>query len=140
MADPIFEAVRNLARALDRDDYAAAAQLIAPNCVYDTGQEVLTGTDDIVASYQANSAWGRHQFDGLIFESRVSPPTGQRVAVRFVDIIRKGSLEYRHECIQEFTVGKDGKVVRIVHQDLPGETEALYDFYRQCGIEPGTSK
>jgi hypothetical protein len=140
MADPVFDVARDLARALDRDDYAAAARLIASDCEYDTGREVLRGADDIVASYQANSAWGRETFDALIFESRVNPPTGQRVAVRFVDIIRKGDLEYRHECIQEFTVGQDGKVVRIVHQDLPGETEALHDFFRRCGIEPAAPR
>jgi len=136
MTDPVFDVVRELARALDRDDFATAAGLIAQNCVYDTGREVLRGTDDIVASYQANSAWGRAQFDELLFQSKVEPPVGPRVEVRFVDIIRKGELEYRHECIQEFTVGRQGKVVKIVHQDLPGETEALYDFFRRCGIEP----
>lgn len=140
MIDPVFDTVRALARALDRDDYASATRLIAPNCIYDTGQGVLTGADNIVASYAENSAWGRAQFDELLFQSKVEPPTGQRVAVRFVDVIRKGDLEYRHECIQEFTVGEDGKVVRIVHQDLPGETEALHDFFRRCGIAPGASK
>jgi hypothetical protein len=136
MTDPVFDVVRELARALDRDDFTAAAGLIAPNCVYDTGRGVLSGTDDIVASYQSNSAWGRAQFDELLFQSKVAPPVGRRVEVRFVDILRKGKLEYRHECIQEFTVGKQGKVVKIVHQDLPGEIQALYEFFRQCGIEP----
>jgi len=42
---------------------------------------------------------------------------------------------HRYRCRQEFTFGDDGRVIRIVHRELPGEREDLQAFLDRCGIQ-----
>lgn len=134
METSAYAIVAVLAQALDTDDFDTVRPLLAADCVYETGRETLIGPEAIVQSYAANSAWARKTFDELRYESRVEPSVAATVAVVFIDLLRHKGLEHRHQCRQEFTVGSAGRIVRIVHHDLPGETEAISEFYRSCNI------
>jgi limonene-1,2-epoxide hydrolase len=128
--------VAQLALALDRDDFPAAAACLAPDCEYETGRETLHGPAAIIASYAAASAWARRALDDVRYESAVEPARGNVVPVRFTDYLMKaGGRWHRHRCVQEFEVGAAGLIVRIVHVELPGEREALDAYFLALGIE-----
>ena len=126
--------VRGLARALDADDFESVARFIAPECEYQARGEVLIGRETIVASYAASSAWGREHLATLTYASEIETPEGSEVPVRFTDDMRHGDRKHRFSCRQRFTVGPDGLIVRIVHEELPGEREALDAFFHDCGL------
>ncbi len=127
--------VRALAEALDRDDFARVAPLLAPDCTYDTGAEVLRGPAAIVASYRAATEWAHAHLDLVRYESAVEPADGSDVGVRFTDRVEHRGRPHVHQCRQVFTVGADGRVTRIVHQELPGESAAMQAFLDACGLE-----
>jgi len=128
--------VAELARALDAEDYGAARCLIAAECVFETGAAVVQGVEPIVASYAASGAWAKRTFEEVRYESRVEPIDDHTVAVEFTDyLMAAGHGWHRYRCRQEFTFGDDGRVIRIVHRELPGEREDLQAFLDRCGIQ-----
>jgi hypothetical protein len=133
-ADPRAVATA-LALALDADDFDAARPLLDPGCVYEIGETTLTGPDAILASYAGNSVWAKKVLDGLEYESRVVATEGDTATVEFLDRLRHRGEVHEHRCRQEFSVGREGRIVRIRHRDLPGEPEALRAFFGRVGIE-----
>ncbi len=130
-----FEVVSELAKALDHDDYDTARKCLAGDWQYDTGRETISGADAIIASYRDSSEWGDEILDELIFESEVEETSGESVTVEYIDLMFKNLLTHRHECRQVCTVGPGGKVVHIVHHDIPGENKSIFAFFKKCGIE-----
>ena len=125
-----------LAAALDADDFAAARRLLADDCVYEGASETRHDSQAITASYAEASAWARRTFDEVRYESEVGIAEGDTVPVLFTDyLLKAGARWHRYRCRQEFTVGRNGRVARIVHHDLPGEREALEAYFKECGIE-----
>src|SRR5262249_20839692 len=80
-SSPELEVVRGLARALDVDDFEAAAGFLSPACEYDARGERLVGREAIIASYAASSAWGRGNLSSLTYASEVEPPRDGEVPV-----------------------------------------------------------
>jgi len=134
------ETVTDLALALDADDFARAGRHLDPECMYELGNEVLQGPEAILASYEEATRWAHAQLDEVRYESVVEGEENGTVTVLFLDDIRRGEHRHRHRSRQHFTVGESGKVTRIVHEDPPGEGEALLDFFRRCGLSPRTSE
>lgn len=97
--------------------------------------DVTRGREAIVASYRASSEWGREHLDSLTYESEVEPASGADIGVRYTDHLAARGHSHIHRCRQVYTVGDAGLVVRIEHQDLPGEAEVLQAFFDACGIE-----
>ena len=134
-ASEVSAIVAGLVCALDADDFPAARAFLAGDCVYETGSETRQGPDAILASCAAASAWARRAFDDVRYASEVGPASGATAAVTFTDyLLKAGGRWHRHRCRQEFTVGAGGRIVRIVHRELPGEREALEAYFRECGI------
>jgi hypothetical protein len=128
--------VRRLAAALDADDFATARALIHDDCVYVGVAETMRGAEAIVASYADASAWARRTFDDVRYESETGSAEGATVPVTFTDyLLKAGGRWHRYRCRQDFSVGVDGCITRIVHHDLPGEREALDAYFRESGIE-----
>ena len=126
----------DLARALDRNDFTAAAAWIAADCVYEVRGDLIVGADAILASYAETANWAVQAFDEVRYESEAGAPEGDTVPVLYTDYLMKVPGKWhRHRCRQHLTVGAAGKVVRIVHEDLPGEMEALEAYFQECGIE-----
>ena len=124
------------ATALDGDDFTAAGRLIADECAYDTGREVLTGRAAILASYTDATTWAHAQFDDVRYESEIESVTDATATVRFTDyLVKAGGKFHRHRCRQDVTVGPAGTIVRIAHREIAGERESLDVFLSMCGIE-----
>jgi hypothetical protein len=126
--------VRRFATALDRSDFAEAARYLAPGCRYDTGHGELTGPEAIIASYRESDEWGRGVLDQVVFESEVQQENDGSFTVLYLDRIRLHgeTLEYRSR--QHLWLNDDGQVVRILHEELPGQREALDAFFARHGL------
>ena len=125
-----------LSQSLDRNDFVGAAMWIATDCVYDVRGEEIVGSAAILASYADTATWVEKVFDEVRYESVVEEPAGDTVSVLYTDYLMKVPGQWhRHRCRQHLTVGAEGRVVRIVHEDLPGEVEGLERYFEACGIE-----
>ncbi len=120
---------RRFASALDRCDFAEAAGYLAPDCQYDVGHERLVGPDAIIASYRESAEWGSRTLDQVIYESEVQQDADGSFTVLYIDRITQHgeTIEYRSH--QHLWLNDSGRVVRIVHEELPGEREALDAFF-----------
>lgn len=126
----------DLAQALDAEDYGAVGLRIAEDCVHETATASVQGAESIVASYAAAGAWAKRTFEDVRYENRVEVLDDRSAAVEFTDyLLSAGHGWHRYRCRQEFTFGDDGRVIRIVHRELPGEREALNAYLARCGIE-----
>lgn len=123
-----------LGRALDADDFEAARALLAPDCTYTIGGESLVGPDAILGSYAAASEWARTTFEHVTYESEVEFLGGGRASILYTDILEHKGLTHEHRSRQVVTVGTNGLVLRIVHQDQPGERKRLREFFARCGV------
>jgi ketosteroid isomerase-like protein len=132
----VREIVAAMARALDADDLDSVRALLADDCVYQVHDQTVHGPEAIAASYRAASASARQLFDEVRYESQVEAVSETTARVTFTDyLLKAGHPWHRYRCCQEFTVGAGGRIVRIVHQEIPSERSALNRYFQECGIE-----
>lgn len=123
-----------LACALDEDDWAAARSLLADDCEYHLGGQVVRGADAIVASYRTNSEKARRRLDRVAYASELERADASRATVLFVDRLEHAGLRHEFRCRQTFTLNAGGRVARIDHAELQREREALEAFFRRAGV------
>ena len=133
MSDRLAVAER-FAAALDREDYAAAAACLAPDCEYEFRGRVLRGPEAVLASYREAGEWGAGKLDEVRYESSVRAGPGDGATVTFVDHLEHRGARHTHRCEQQLDFAADGRIRRIEHVDLPGEREALEGFFSRVGI------
>lgn len=122
-----------LAKALDREDYESARQLLAEDCRYEIRGEVLEGADAIIESYRSNGDSGNERFDRVEYESAVEAiESGARI--NYTDRITKAGETHVHRCAQEVRANAEGLIEFIRHVDLEGEREALQAFCERHGV------
>ncbi|MCH7493152.1 nuclear transport factor 2 family protein [bacterium] len=124
---------RAFANALDAEDHAAAAGMLAQECVYEVRGETHRGPDAIAASYAA-AAGRASALEGVRYESHVEAAADGAATVRFLDHLSHGGQSHTHSCLQRLTFAADGGIVRIVHIELPGESAALQAFFARAGV------
>jgi hypothetical protein len=125
---------QRFATALDNDDYATAASMLAADCVYETGSGQVRGAQAICNSYREASVWGRQNLDSLSYESQVGPLVEGEVAVVFTDHIEHKGASHTYQCKQVLHFDASGSVERIQNVDLPGQREALTAFFASVGV------
>jgi len=124
-----------LSQALDRNDFVDAAMWIATDCVYEVRGEEIVGSAAILASYADTATWVEQVFDEVRHESAVEAIEGDVASVLYTDYLMKVPGQWhKHRCRQHLTVGPEGRVTRIVHEDLAGEMESLERYFEACGI------
>ena len=64
-----IETIRQFAIALDKEQFAAAATMLADACLYDTGEETLRGPQEIIATYRDHADRARATFDVVEYDS-----------------------------------------------------------------------
>jgi len=126
-----------LAQALDHEDFSVAEGLLAAGCVYESPFGLLEGPAAIMASYRGNAESAVSRFDRIEYESSVEPLDETSARITYFDRITHKGKSHEFSCRQVVTVGDDGKIVRIVHEEIPGKREALNAFYVEVGITPG---
>ena len=133
MSDPTHTA-SDFAAALDADDFLRAQKHLARYCLYHFRGTVYEGPDAIIDTYRAASEWGRESFDAIDYESSVEPLDDGRIAVTFIDRLSHAGEQHTHTCRQILHFNPHGSIVRIEHEDLPGERDAVDAFMTRHGI------
>lgn len=126
--------VAELARALDHDDYEAAASVLSSTVRYEVYGEVLEGPEAIVASYRVASENARRIFDEVAYDSSVSRTKDPSVfSVDYADILTIGDETLVHKALQHVTAESGVGVTEIVNVDVPGEGARVDDFLARHG-------
>lgn len=127
--------VMAFAKALDIDDFSAAARFVADDCVYDAPTSQRVGAEAIMASYAENAKWARGVFDSLEFKSDVEMQSSRTAVITYTDITRHGGVDHTYRCRQVVDLDADGMICGIRHDEIPGEREALEAFLKQAGVK-----
>ncbi len=135
-ASSILDRARAFAKALDEDDFERVRPLLADACEYEARGAKHRGADAILRSYAEASRFARSSVEEVRYESKVEAADA-RATVHFTDILRQGIEVHRHHAEQHLTFDAEGKIVRIVHEDLPGERERVAAFLDQHGTRAG---
>jgi hypothetical protein len=126
---------RRFASALDRCDFDEAAQYVAPDGHYHLGEQELVGPDAIIASYRESAEWGRHVLDAVAYESDVTSNADGSFTVLYTDRITYHGDAHEYRSRQHLRFSDAGQVIRIVHEELPGERAALNAFFARHGVK-----
>ncbi|MEZ5976668.1 MAG: hypothetical protein R3F34_00385 [Planctomycetota bacterium] len=127
--------LEDLADALDRDDSGRVLALLSRDVVYRFRDVVYEGPEHVARSYADAARWGREHLDSLVYESEVESAHAGGGTVLFTDRMRHAGSDHVHRCRQHVVVGTDGLVASIEHEDLPGEREAVADWFAKVGLE-----
>jgi hypothetical protein len=119
---------RRFAAALDAEDYLAASQFLAEQCVYHLGNATIAGRDAIIGSYRANGESAKRRFESFEYVSDVETTGASDASITFTDRLRSGDHSHEFRCRQHLRIGLGGLVEEIVHEELPGERQRLEDF------------
>ncbi len=122
------------ASALDRCDFDVAASYLAPGCRYEINGRELVGPDAIIASYRENAGWARRALEHVFYESEVKQE-GDSFTVLYIDRLIHHGETHEHRSYQRLWLNDAGQVVRILHEDLPGEREKLDAFLARHGVK-----
>lgn len=125
---------KRFAAALDRCDFSEAARYLAPDCRYEFGQEVLIGPDAIIASYRESDEWGRGVLQQVVYESRVEW-NSDHATVTYIDRLSHHGETHEYRCRQHLWLDDTRHIVRIVHEELPGEREKLDEVFARWGVK-----
>jgi hypothetical protein len=134
MSNPAIQAAQRFAHLLDQQRYDELADVLDSECSYEFRDRSIQGAQKIIETYRANTEWGFGLFDRIEFDSEVVPESDQSARVRFSDRLFLGNADHRHICEQIVTVDDTGRIIRIEHCDLEGETEALDAFLKKCDV------
>ena len=126
---------RAFGQTLDRDDFAEFAQLLADDCIYEIGDQVLRTKESIAGLYEQNMLEGKKKFDELVWgQSRIESLNANEFEVYFSDYLKHRGIEHRYHCKQRIRINDALLVDQIVHFELPGERAALEAFYAKVGL------
>lgn len=132
-AFPPAETAERLAHALDIDDYATAASLVADDCVYTIRDKTLIGPE-IVESYRKASEQANETFDEVGFAHAIVGEVGKHTfRIHFFDELVIGGERIVHVSEQDVTVHPDRGVVRIIDNPVEGERQKLDAFLKDHG-------
>jgi hypothetical protein len=123
-----------LAIALDRDDYAAATKCLATDCRYETAKQTFCGLNAVLQSFREASEWAHANLEEIVFTHSIEPCPDCTAVIRFVDHIRHGSRQLRHECLMHVTVDTNQSISRLRLEDLPGEPARVAEFMTAIGL------
>ncbi len=128
------EQAQLFAKAVQRQDWDAAARLLAPDCSYFQIVRDVRGPQAIVECFQRDRKWGADQFDSVEQERSAAPGPDGRVSITCLYHVRhKGySLTIKAEHVIE--LDDAGLIGRIEQVELASQANALFRFYARVGF------
>jgi hypothetical protein len=132
--DKNFDVIQAFVSALDRCDFAAARKFLSKDCHYDTGNGELIGPEAIIDSYEHNAQWATRAIEHVEYESEITPQSDTLFEVLYTDRLSHHGHRHAYRCRQKLLLAPAGEIVRIVHEDIAGEPEALKAFFEANGI------
>ena len=133
-SESLRDSAERFAKALDEDDFESAKTHLAQNCQYSVGEKDLRGPEQVIQSFREGSDKAKRIFDHVDFGSEVLRIDGKNVTVQFTDLIQIKGQTLVYSSKQHLEFGEDGLIVRIVHEEIPGELEALEAVLNRLGV------
>ena len=127
--------VEELARALDRDDFDAVADLLADDCVYEIGDRSHVGPKAISDSYRQGSELANRLFDEVEYGHALIGRTVDTFHMDFADRLTYAGEVLDHHSHQEITVGPGSRIVRIVDITPAEEIAKVNEFMARHRLE-----
>ncbi|MBC8868863.1 MAG: nuclear transport factor 2 family protein [Planctomycetes bacterium] len=124
-----FDLISEFALSLDAEDYQSVLSYLADDCVYESPTGVVTGPAAIVDSYKANGDSARSRFDRIEYRHQAIPLGEGWFRITFIDELVSGQRVHLFRCNQRVFV-ENGQIVRIVHEEIPGQRDRLNAFMR----------
>ncbi len=122
------------ANALDEDDFESARVYLAQNCQYSVGGKELYGPEAIIQSFREGSDKAKRIFDQVDYGSEILRVDGNSVTTQFTDLIQIKGQSLIYSSKQHLKFGEDGLIVRIEHEEIPGELEGLQALLKRLGV------
>ena len=132
--DTALIVARHFAEALDRDDFVATEDSLATDCVYESPNGEVEGAAAIVATYRRNAEWAAATFEAIDYASEVEVIGHRQVRITYIDRTRHRGRSHEYRCRQIVDVGEEGLIVRIRHEEIPGQREALEAYFKVVGV------
>ncbi len=133
MMKPITLA-RRFAGSLDDEDYASTAACLAPNCRYEIAGTAHLGPEAVIGSYREHGDWAARTLDDVQYESKVCSAQQGGIIVEFSDHVKHAGVAHTYRCEQRLEFDGRGLISSITHVDVPGEQEALAQFFHSVGL------
>lgn len=131
----VQEVARQFARAIDVEDYKAAGKLLAGAAIYAFRGRRMVGRDKILDSFEQSEEWTKRTFDEVYHDNSIRPVSETMVRVRYIDDVTCKEHRLHHQSEQLLEIDPErGVITHITHVDLPGETQKLDLFMKQCGL------
>ncbi len=122
--------------SLDKDDFVTTRSILAKDCKYNIGNEILIGPENIAKSYEDNMIEGRKKLDKLEWgQSQIENINETEFYVHFTDYLTHKNKAYTHKCKQKVVVGADNKITSITHISDIEEQESLNNYYKSVGLK-----
>lgn len=131
----MLETAKLFGSSLDKDDFNTTKKLLSADCIYDMGNQVLQGAENIVSSYEQNMLAGRSKMDKLEWgQSSIDVINDNEFFVNFTDYLFHKNEQYIHRCKQKLTINKNGKISKIEHILDKAKHQRLQKWYKSVGI------
>ena len=135
MKNSLKLAAQQFGTALDNDNFAEAAKVIADNCTYEIEGKILVGPKEILGLYETNMQAGRKKFDELEWgKCRMETLNEKQATVHFEDFLKHKGIAHTYRCYQVLTFNESEKIVKIEHCEYPNEKEQLNQFLKKVGL------
>lgn len=136
-SEPLRASAERFAKALDEDDFESAKAYLARSCRYLIGEKDLHGPEAIIQSFREGSDKAKRVFDHVDYGSEILGIDENSVTAQFTDLIKIKGQTLVYSSRQHLEFGGDGLIIRIVHEEIPGELEALEAILKRLGVALG---
>lgn len=128
--------ISEFASSLDAEDYPRAIAFLADHCIYDSPTGQLSGPAATVGSYREQGDRARERLDSIAYRHEVIPLDGDWYQIEFIDELVANRRSHLFRCNQRVRIDK-GKIVHIIHEEIPGERDRLNTFMRYVAETDG---
>lgn len=130
------EIAERFGKYLDEDNFEEAKKLLAANCEYKIGAEVIRGPELIMKSYEDNMVEGRNKLDELQWgKSWIEQQSEDSYIVNFTDYLKHKGVSHIHKCKQILRLNEVGSIIQIEHVNNQEEEATLKKFYEKVGLK-----
>lgn len=131
---PVHERAQNFCDAFNEKNLEALRVLLAPDCLYQKGEEQFTGPDAIIEKFRESMAYAEALYDRVEFQTRVTEIGDHQATVMFTDILTHQGRVYDYNTYQQLTYNDDYIVTRLDEIAIQGEREGLIRFKEALGL------
>ncbi len=129
-----IEIAQAFVKVMDSEDCEPAKFFLAKDCLYKVGEVSYSGPDAIIASYKSRHDFAKANFDSVVYQSSLLQKSNNEFEVTYIDIITLRSKTHTYRCKQFFRFNSENKIIEIIHEDIPGESERIKAFFKEVGL------